>query len=39
MPSAHRGNHVLVAIALSVLATLVTAASALAGGAPGPWPQ
>jgi hypothetical protein len=30
---------VLIAIAASVLVTLATAASALAGGSPGPWPQ
>jgi hypothetical protein len=36
--SVHRAQ-VLVALAVSVLATLVTAASALAGVSPGPWPQ
>ena len=34
----HR-TRVLIALALSALATLATAATTLAGGAPGPWPQ
>ena len=39
MPSAHRGNRALIIVALSVVATLASVASALAGGAPGPWPR
>jgi hypothetical protein len=39
MPSTTRRFQVLVAVALSTVATLATVASALAGNAPGPWPR
>jgi hypothetical protein len=39
MSTAPRRVQVLVALALSALATLATAATTFAGGAPGPWPR
>jgi hypothetical protein len=39
MPTPPRRSPLLIAVALSAIATLTTAATALAGGAPGPWPR
>jgi hypothetical protein len=39
MRSAPRRGQILMAVALAGLATVATAVSVLAGGAPGPWPQ
>jgi hypothetical protein len=39
MRAATRGLQVIAIVAVSGLATLVAAVTALAGGAPGPWPR